>query len=146
MAVVVAAVLPAAASAASLGARLSPVEVIYERTPFVRVQSLADVPVSVALEFVKGGAGWVLADEHFTLEPNRTREVPITRAGPETTQIRATVRAVKVPPGSEAVSFTLNATLRHETFLEADGGLLGFGALLAILLGLYIVNRRRRAR
>lgn len=133
-----------AAGAPTIGGRISPTTIILEKTPFVRVQSLATIPVTVTLSLE--GQGWTLADTTYTLAPGQQHQTAVNgEPGAQPATVTATIRPVAQPAGSEAVAFTLNAALRHITWWEANGpSVLAVLLALGAIAGLIVVARTRR--
>lgn len=130
----------------TFGARLQPVPLIYEQQPWVRVENLDALPVSV--ELASDDPAWTLAEYGpFVLEPGKARKVPVTGAGEQEAVITARIRAITdAAAGPDTVALVLQTTARHPNLLEeiADsGGPWLLAAVLALIVAFLATHRRR---
>lgn len=141
---ILAAASPVAASdAPTLGGRLSPFPLVWERDAHVvNVTNLSTIPVRVTLEATDG---WMIDAGGFTLAVGELRSVPVTAAGSADGRISARLVPADALPGMEAVGLVLETHARHVT--PWDGlpwPLLALAALAAALVALWGIRRRVR--
>ena len=103
---------PVTAADPTLGARLSPVEIVYERAEPLDVTNRSTVPVTVTLT---ASNGWTLGVSTLNLAIDERATVPVTRAGDGPTVIRATITPTDVIAGTDAASLVLETRARHLT-------------------------------
>ncbi|MBI2776027.1 MAG: hypothetical protein HYX57_01995 [Chloroflexi bacterium] len=142
---ILAAASPVAASdSPTLGGRLSPFPLVWERdAPVVNVTNLSTIPVRVTVE---ADGGWRVDSASFTLAVNERRSVSITAAGSADGRIRARLDPADAIPGVEAVGLVLETRARHATFVElypaAPAALLAAVTILLLALVRRKVVRR----
>lgn len=101
---------PVTAADPTLGARLSPVEIVYERGEALDVTNLSSVPVTVRLE---ADNGWTLGASVLTLAVNERASVPVTAAGEGPAVIRATLTPAQPIAGTDVNALVLETHARH---------------------------------
>ena len=141
--VLFAAASPAAATDATLGARLSPVNLIIERDNHVSLTNKSTVPVVVTMDAI--GDGWALDSNSFPLALGEARTVTITTAGTGDAVIRASLTSAEAANGIDTAALVLETHVRHLTAWERLGATLGVWLYLAAAgLGLLLALAVRR--
>lgn len=140
--VVGASVVPATA-APTLGGRLAPASIIYERDPWVAVTNLSTLPVTVTIEATDG---WAVADPTFPLEVGERFQTPIVTAGTDDGTISATLTPSDVLSGIDYSNLVLAAKVRHERPWESlDVPWWPFLLLLALVPAWAVLRRHRES-
>lgn len=133
--VILAAAVPTAAAGDTLGGRLSPTNLVWERDAHqVNLTNLSTVPVIVALTVE--GDGWAVDESRVSLDVEERYSVPILEAGESEAIIRASFTPVDVPAGDEAAVLVLETKARHAGPWDSIPGYWPLLALLAVLVAL----------
>lgn len=136
-----AALTPAAASAETYGAAISPVPLIVENwaEPAVSIENRGELAIDVAL--VIEGDGYALAADAVSLEAKGRADIPLTAIGPGEAVVTATVSTDV--PGTDRAVLVLRTNVRHRSALEAlPWPLILLLLVAAVLVVLWAVNRR----
>ena len=135
---------PAVAAEPTLGGRLSPAQLVYEKGHEVTLRNMSTVPVTVT--FTVEGAGWSLEDQSaHPLAVDETVTVPMVSAGQEQATIRAYITPQTAPAGSDATTLVLEASARHLSPWEQIPAVLWlFLALFAFVASWAVLWRLRR--
>jgi hypothetical protein len=102
-----------AADPPTLGGRISPTSLVFERDRSVNVTNLSTVPVVVTLQ--ADGIGWTFQDDHLSLRPGERATVPLATAGDAETVLRAVLSPVLPDQGMDTASLVLETKARHLT-------------------------------
>ena len=106
----------ASAADPTLGARLSPIEIVYQPGATIEVTNLSTVPVTVILS---ADNGWSLGVASLALAPKETGSVPITMAGDGPAIIRATLTPTTAIAGTDSNALVLETHARRAGFWDA---------------------------
>lgn len=142
LALYAAAAHPVAAAEPTLGARISPVEIVYEHGDDLDVTNLSTIPVVVTLTATDG---WTLGVSTLTLAVQERASVPITAAGSGDAVIRATLTPATLPVGQDAAALVLETRARHTSPLDGLPPALWLLPALLALAVLWGIRRRRAA-
>ena len=140
--VVGASVVPAT-GAPTLGGRLAPATVIYERDPWVAITNLSTMAVNVTIEATNG---WTVESDTFPLEVGERYQTSIIAAGSEDGTISARLTPSDVVSGVDYSSLVLAARVRHERPWESlDVPWWPFLLLLALVPAWAVLRRHRES-
>ena len=132
-----------ATGAPTLGGRLAPASIVYERDPWLAVTNLSTLPVNVVID---ASDGWSVADPTFALEVGERFQTSILTAGTDDSAISATLTPSDVLSGIDYSSLVLSAKVRHERPWEAlDVPWWPFLLLLALVPAWAVLRRHRES-
>jgi hypothetical protein len=123
-----------AAEPATLGAALTPTPLIFESTPWLRIENRSTVPAVVVLSI--DGEGWRLDRSRLVLDLGERDTVTVSKAGTASGTVYARVSARDRVPGQESGELVLSVPLQHQPPPPAAPLWLLLLVPLVLLLGL----------